>query len=102
MKNLLKQTMNAMVLFFLFSHVSLADTDYDQAKKLSDAGKILSLEKILAKISKHTPGRILEVELETDDGQPLYEIELIDDKGLVWELKVDAKTGDVIKKEQDD
>ncbi len=94
--------MGTMVLCFLFSQVSLADTDYDQAKKLLDAGEILPLEEILTKISKQSSERILEIKLEIDDNLPLYEIELIDSHGMVWELKVNAKTGEVIERKLDD
>ena len=62
----------------------------------------MSLENILAKISTQYPGRVLEVELETEDQQVLYEIDMIDSKGLVWELKVNAKTAEVIERKQDD
>ncbi len=102
MNNTFKQLMGTMVLCFLFSQVSLADTDYDQAKKLLDAGEILPLEEILTKISKQSSERILEIKLETDDNLPLYEIELIDSHGMVWELKVNAKTGEVIERKLDD
>ncbi len=102
MNNTLKQLMGTMVLCFLFSQVSLADTDYDQAKKLLDAGEILPLEEILTKISKQSSERILEIKLEIDDNLPLYEIELIDSHGMVWELKVNAKTGEVIERKLDD
>jgi len=94
--------MSLMVLFFTFSQITLADTDYNQAKLLLDAGEILPLEKILTKIAKYTSGHILEVELEIDNDRSLYEIEFIDDKGLVWKLKVNAKTGKVIELKQDD
>jgi uncharacterized membrane protein YkoI len=91
-----------MVIFVAFSQIALADTDYNQAKQLLDAGEILPLEKILTKIAKYTSGHILEVELEIDDDRPLYEIEFIDNKGLVWKLKVNAKTGKIIERKQDD
>jgi uncharacterized membrane protein YkoI len=89
-------------LFFACSHLTLAETDYNQAKQLLDAGEILPLEQILVKLSRHIPGRVLEVELETDAKQVMYKIELIDHKGLVWELKINAKTGTVIDQKQDD
>ncbi len=91
-----------MVVYIIFSQVTLADTDYNQAKKLLDAGEILPLEKILTKVSKKSSERILEIKLEVDDNLPLYEIELIDSHGMVWELKVNAKTGEMIERKLDD
>lgn len=101
MKQQLKYLVSLIALFVFFTQLTLADTDYNQAKKMLDAGEILSLEQILTKVSKHTPGRILELELEIEGEQPLYEIELIDTEGIVWELKVNAKTAKLIERKQD-
>ncbi len=89
-------------LFFVCTQLTLAKTDYNQAKQLLEAGEILPLEQILAGLSRHIPGRVLEVELETDVKQVMYKIELIDNKGLIWKLKVNAKTGKMIERKQDD
>jgi len=102
MKTISKNFSYILLLIIISTQSSWADNDYDQAKKLLDAGDILSLENILAKISTQYPGRVLEVELETEDQQVLYEIDMIDSKGLVWELKVNAKTAEVIERKQDD
>ncbi len=102
MKKIVKYITRLIVICFAFSQITLADTDYNQAKQLLDAGKILPLEKILTKIAKYTSGHILEVELEIDKNLPLYEIEFIDKAGLVWKLKVNAKTGKIIERKQDD
>lgn len=91
-----------MSLYLLFSQVTLADTNYNQAKKLLDAGEILPLEQIITKISKQSSEYILEIELEINDNMPLYEIEFIDRHSKVWELKVNAKTGEVIERKLDD
>lgn len=72
------------------------------ARKLSAAGEILSLEKITKAAKALKPGEILETELERKHGIYVYEVEILDDKGLVWELKLNAKTGKLIKMEQDD
>jgi uncharacterized membrane protein YkoI len=102
MRKFIKFCINSFVLFIFSTHYILADTDYNQAKKLLDAGEILSLEKILAKISTQYPGHILEVELEIEDNISLYEIELVDSKGQVWEFKINARTGEIIERKQDD
>lgn len=102
MKTISKYALNIIMLMIVSSHSSFADTDYNRAKQLLDAGEILSLEQILEKISTQTSGHILEVELKTKKQQVLYEIDIVDSKGLVWELKVNAKTGEVIERKQDD
>jgi uncharacterized membrane protein YkoI len=72
------------------------------ARKLSASGQILSLEKITKAAKAIKPGDILETELERKHGLYVYEVEILDNKGLVWELKLNAKTGKLIKMEQDD
>jgi uncharacterized membrane protein YkoI len=85
----------------LGSHLALADADYDTARKLREAGDILPLETILRKVGKTHPGKVLEVELEKNHGKIFYEIELLDPKGKVRELKVDPRTGEIIKQKEE-
>lgn len=80
---------------------ALADIDQATAKKLSASGQVLPLEKIHEKAKTIKAGKVLESELEHKNGQYVYEIELLDDKGIVWEMKLNAKTGQLIKLEED-
>ncbi len=79
---------------------SFAD-DHDDAYKLLRSGEILPLEKILEITRKQVQGRVLEVELERDDGLFIYELEVLDKHGVVWEIKVEATTGTILEREQD-
>lgn len=72
------------------------------AGRLSSKGEIMSLEKIYQKAKSYKPGEILEVELEKKHGRYVYEIDILDAGSQVWELKLDAKTGQLLKMEQDD
>ena len=78
------------------------DIDQDEARSLRDAGTILPLEDILAASRKLRPGRVMEVELEKKHGKYVYEIEIADDKGIVWEMKFNAQDATLISQEQDD
>ena len=80
----------------------VAEEDYQLAKKLREKGEILPLEKILAFARAKKAGEVLETEFEKKDGRYIYEVEILDVKGQVWELKLDAKTGQLIKIEMDD
>ena len=71
-------------------------------RKLQESGQILSLEKIAKLANAVKPGEILETELENKKGRYIYEVELLDTQGKVWELKLDAKTGKLIKLEIED
>lgn len=91
----------SLIAILLTGHMALADADYDTARKLREAGKVLPLETILHKLEKTHPGKVLEVELEKDHGQIIYEIELLIDKGKVIELKVDPRTGEILKQKEE-
>lgn len=79
-----------------------ADDDYIEARQLHDAGKILPLESILERLRKNNPGKILEIELEKENGKIVYEIEILDKNGFVKEIYINAETGDILKIKEDD
>jgi uncharacterized membrane protein YkoI len=79
-----------------------ADEDHVLARKLRAAGEILPLEKIAAQALQHKPGEMLETELENEQGRYLYEIDIVDAHGQVWELKLDARTAKLLQMERDD
>ena len=78
-----------------------ADDDHNRARSLKEAGEILPLEQVIEKAKKERPGRLLEAELKEKEGRFIYELELLDEKGVVWELKYDAKSGRLLKTKQD-
>jgi len=89
------------LLLLLFMVTSVAD-DHEEAYQLLQSGEILPLEKILAISREQIQGHILEVELEHEHKQLIYELEVLDKNGIVWEIKLDAKTGAILKQEQED
>lgn len=81
---------------------SIIDDDHEQVRALQQQGDILALEKILENARQHHDGRVLETELEQKRGRYIYEVELLDSNGQVWELKFDAKSGALLKEEKED
>lgn len=80
----------------------LADDDLREAKRLQDAGTILPLETILKKTAELYPGgRVMETDFDDAFNRYVYEIEVVDAKGVVWDVDFDAKTGEVLKRHQD-
>lgn len=79
----------------------LADDDYIEARRLSESGKILSLEVILENIRQNYPGKILEAELEHEDDHIVYEIEILSADGVVKEVYIDARTGKLLFVKED-
>lgn len=90
------------LLLLLFGNTAFGSDDHETARRLSEAGEILSLETILQRVQQHQTGRVLEVEFEEDRGQYIYEVEVLNSKGVVWELKLDARTGELIERKQED
>lgn len=82
--------------------VPVAAVDIDEVMRLKESGAIMSLEDLLEQVRHEYPGRIIEIELEKENGKYVYEIDLVDENGIVWELELDAETGDLLKLKRDD
>lgn len=76
--------------------------DHDRAREAVATGERLPLSTIVVRLETQYGGRILEIERENEHGRELYEIELLDDRGRVIELDVDATTGEIVDSEHDD
>ncbi len=94
----------AFLMFFSISAKAGEDISHMEARKLQAAGEILSLERIIEIARSAKSGDILETELERNrkTGLYIYEVEILDGKGMVWELNLNAKTGEIIKIEIDE
>jgi len=75
--------------------------DHDEARRLFENGDILPLETLLSKLRETHRGRVLEVELETEQGINIYEIELLTADGQVLEVKADASSGKILSVEKE-
>jgi uncharacterized membrane protein YkoI len=99
----MKSLVTTMLIFVLFlCGGAVADDGQMQARRLVSEGRILALEEILTNIRQFRPGQILEVEFEEKHDRMIYEIEILDTQGTVWELKVDAVTGELLEQELED
>jgi uncharacterized membrane protein YkoI len=78
-----------------------AGDDHDRARKLVEQGDILPLETILQKLPPDS-GKVLEVELEHEHGQLVYEIELLHPDGRVREYTFSAIDGKLVGVENED
>lgn len=94
--------LTASMLTLSSSLVLARDVGPDEALRLRDAGTIQSFEKLneLA-LGKHPGASITETELENEYGKYVYQVELRDAKGIHWDLKIDAVTGQIYKNHQD-
>jgi uncharacterized membrane protein YkoI len=79
-----------------------ADEGPAAARRLSNAGTILPLERIVASARAIKPGEVLETELERKGNRYFYEVEILDARGQVWEVTLDASSGKLITLESED
>jgi uncharacterized membrane protein YkoI len=74
-----------------------AGEGHDRARKAVEEGLILPLKDILARAEAAYPGRLIETELEDEDGIMVYEIKMLTKDGRLMKLHYDARTGALLK-----
>ena len=81
------------------AHVTAGDArDEDRALHAVQKGEILPLGRVIASLHDAIPGEISGVELENENGRWIYEFKVISAEGRMLEVRVNAKTGQVIGK----
>ncbi|MEG5263707.1 PepSY domain-containing protein [Pseudomonas sp. JDS28PS106] len=96
-------TLLAGVVIAMTAHTAFAhDLDAAQGQALRDNGTIQSVEKLnAAALESHPGAKITDTELENEYGKYIYKVELQDEKGIEWDLELDAVTGQVYEDHQD-
>ena len=82
-----------------FAQVACADDD-DEWRRLHhevQAGRIKPLSEILDSLARDWRGDVIDVDIEKDDGEIVYEIELLGPEGQVVEFEINARTGEVLE-----
>jgi uncharacterized membrane protein YkoI len=74
--------------------------DVEQANLQKQA--TITKEQSAAIATGQVQGNVKDVQLEDENGVVVYNVQIQDSKGLLFEVKVDAKTGKITKQEQDD
>lgn len=65
-------------------------------------GKVLSLDTLMARYPELQTGRLLDVEVEREHGRIIYELEIMRADSIVYEITIDAQTGEWLKEEIED
>ncbi|QWK80693.1 PepSY domain-containing protein [Ochrobactrum sp. BTU1] len=92
-----------LVISFLFlAAPSLAEDSQDRARDALERGDILPLSRILDVAKRDAGGRVINVELDRDDGRFIYEVEIITSDGRLLELSIDAATGRILDRDFED
>jgi uncharacterized membrane protein YkoI len=75
------------------------DFNAQQIRQMVSQGKILPLETILERYRPLVEGKLLDLEVESEHGKIIYELEFLKQNGDVVELIIDAKTGELLDQE---
>ena len=76
--------------------------DHNLARRLVAEGQIRALAVIVEEVKVQVPGEMLEVEFESEKGIYKYELKILRPDGKIQEVEVDARTGTILKVEDDD
>jgi uncharacterized membrane protein YkoI len=69
--------------------------DHDEARRAVEAGEIRPLADILSLVKGKLPGDVVGVKLEREAGAWVYEFRVVDNKGRLFEIHVDARSGEI-------
>lgn len=80
-----------------------ASEDADRVRTLTLQGRILPLEQLVAMARARKPGTLIEAELdwEPEHGVAVYELLMLGSDGELWELELDARTGELLEVERE-
>lgn len=84
-----------------------ADDHQEKARELAairaavQRGELLPLPRIMGLAQARVPGDVVKTELEAKRGQLIYEVKVLTRNGSVQEVKLDGRTGTVLRVEED-
>jgi len=74
----------------------LADEDNERARAMVQKGEFIPLVEILKLVEREVPGEILEVEIAEREGEPAYELDILDKHDELHEVWVDPYSGEIL------
>ena len=72
------------------------NADHERARQAVEAGDVLPLRTILDRVEREYPGQVMEVELDREKGEWVYEIKLLRKGGTLMKLKIQARDGTIL------
>ena len=76
-------------------HGDRHDDDHDAVRAAVERGEIKPLAQLLDQVKDKLPGDITGVEIERKHGLWLYEFRVIDKQGRLFDVYVDAQSGEI-------
>jgi uncharacterized membrane protein YkoI len=97
-RSLLLLTITVMLVGSSFEPTWASDQkDHERARAALEAGQIRPLADILTEVERRYLGRVIETELDRDDGRWTYDFTLLPPTGQVFKLEVDATSGALLR-----
>jgi hypothetical protein len=72
------------------------NSDHERARQAVEAGDVLPLRTIFERVERDYPGQVMEVELDREKGEWVYEIKLLRKGGILMKLKIHARDGTIL------
>ena len=67
----------------------------NELRRAVERGAAKPLSEILAAVRQQLPGEVVKVHAEQEHGRWMYELRILDEKGRVFEVHVDAQTATI-------
>jgi uncharacterized membrane protein YkoI len=80
--------------------IASQDNSKQSAQLVNEA--VLNVDQAMSIALAEVPGKVIETEIEKEDGKLVWEISVLDDQHQTFELEIDANSGELLKKELDD
>lgn len=99
MKQLNKMTALTLISVSLLAAAFSIQADNDALGVTSAA---ITIDRAIRIALKAVPGTVAKVEFEQEDNKTLWEVEIVTSDQQVFELEIDAKSGEILDKQVDD
>lgn len=102
MKHVKKTLLATALTGTIIAATSFAIADYDKKQNPVLPENIIALTEAATIAMNTLPGNIYEAELEFENDQPIWEIEIVTLDNERFEIEIDAQSGEVLSEEKDD
>jgi uncharacterized membrane protein YkoI len=85
----------ALAAILLLAVGQVGARDQDAVRRAVEAGEIRPLTEILNSVRSKLSGEIVGVKAERENGRWFYEFRLVDSRGRLLEVYVDARSGEI-------
>ena len=86
----------------LLTSVGLALSHDGKKDDVTNLSTAVTMEEAIKTAKTQFPGKVLEAELENEDGKAVYEVEIVNAAGEVREFEIDAQSGKILSSELED